>query len=141
MSSRPQLNRDLRPGRYVLADSTRYSTLPEAGQALTGRVDIIPVLPLSQGEIDGTQESFVHRLLEGCKPSITSEPSTTTRDDYARRIVSGGMPIALRRAPGRSRSRWLSNYVNLVLDRDVVELSRIRQREMLPRLLGQLASR
>jgi predicted AAA+ superfamily ATPase len=35
----------------------------------------------------------------------------------------------------------LSNYVNLVLDRDVVELSRIRQREMLPRLLGQLASR
>src|SRR6516225_1935088 len=57
-----QLNRDLRPGRYVLAGSTRYATLPEAAQALTGRVDIIPVLPLSQGEIDDVSESFVARL-------------------------------------------------------------------------------
>ena len=31
-----ELNRDLSPGRYVLAGSTRYSTLPQAGQALTG---------------------------------------------------------------------------------------------------------
>ena len=57
-----QLNRDLRPGRYVLAGSTRYATLPEAAQALTGRVDIIPVLPLSQGEIDDVHETFVARL-------------------------------------------------------------------------------
>jgi uncharacterized protein len=34
----------------------------------------------------------------------------------------------------------VSNYVNLVLDRDVAELSRIRQRDMLPRLLRQLAA-
>jgi len=44
-----QLNRDLRPGRYVLAGSARYATLPDAAQALTGRVDIIPVLPLVSG--------------------------------------------------------------------------------------------
>src|SRR5580692_1803124 len=60
-----QLNRDLRPGRYVLAGSTRYATLPEAAQALTGRVDIIPVRPLSQGEIDDVRETFVARLLDG----------------------------------------------------------------------------
>src|SRR5271170_4082118 len=60
-----QLNRDLRPGRYVLAGSTRYATLPEAAQALTGRVDIIPVLPLSQGEIDDVRETFVTTLLDG----------------------------------------------------------------------------
>ena len=48
-----QLNRDLRAGRYVLAGSTRYAAIPAAAQALTGRVDIIPVLPLNQGEIDG----------------------------------------------------------------------------------------
>lgn len=28
-----QLNRELRPGRHVLAGSTRYATLPQAGQA------------------------------------------------------------------------------------------------------------
>ena len=60
-----QLNRDLRPGRYVLAGSTRYAAIPAAAQALTGRADIIPVLPLTQGEINGVRETFVAKLLDG----------------------------------------------------------------------------
>ncbi|WP_432987430.1 ATP-binding protein [Dactylosporangium sp. CA-233914] len=137
-----ELNRDLRPGRFVLAGSTRYSTLPQAGQSLTGRVDIIDVLPLAQLEIDGGRgEPFVHRLLGGVPPPTSAEPSSTSRDEYARRVTSGGMPVALRRPPGRSRSRWFSNYLELVIERDVIELSRVRQREMLPRLLNQLAAR
>lgn len=137
-----QLNRDLRPGRYILAGSTRYATLPEAAQTLTGRVDIIPVLPLSQGEIDNVHETFVARLLDGAGLDMAPpQASTTTRDEYARRSTSGGMPVALRRPTGRSRSRWFSNYVNLVIDKDVLDISRVRQREMLPRLLRQLAAR
>jgi predicted AAA+ superfamily ATPase len=135
-----ELNRDLRPGRYVLAGSTRYTTLPQAGQALTGRVDVIPVLPLSQGEIDGVREGLVHGLLSGDDGAATATASATPRDEYARRATSGGLPVALRRPAGSSRSRWFSNYVNLVLERDVVELSRIRQRDMLPRLLHLLAA-
>src|SRR5580693_7911659 len=105
-----QLNRDLRPGRYVLAGSTRYATLPEAGQALTGRVDIIPVLPLTQGEIDGIRETFVARLLDGDGVAGPwPEAAAATRDEYARRSTAGGMPVALRRPPGPSRSRWFAN--------------------------------
>lgn len=136
-----QLNRDLRPGRYVLAGSTRYTTLPQAGQVLTGRVDIIPVLPLSQGEIDNVPESFVARLLNGGGTDMASSQASATRDEYAQRSTSGGMPVALRRPPGPSRSRWFSSYVSLVIDKDVLDISRVRQREMLPRLLGQLAAR
>jgi hypothetical protein len=136
-----QLNRNLRPGRYVLAGSTRYAAIPAAAQALTGRVDIIPVLPLTQGEIDGIRETFVARLLDGGGVEASSGTVTATRDEYARRATSGGMPVALRRPPGRSRSRWFANYVDLVMDKDVMDISRVRQREMLPRLLGQLAAR
>jgi len=141
-----ELNRDLSPGRFVLAGSTRYMTLPEAGQALTGRVDILEVLPLTQAEIDGATGDFlVSRLLADADAdadvSSGSAPSTTTRADYARRITSGGMPVVLRRPPGRSRSRWFANYLDLVIERDVLELSRVRQREMLPRLLRALAAR
>jgi uncharacterized protein len=137
-----QLNRDLRPGRYVLAGSTRYAAVPAAAHALTGRVDIVPVLPLTQGEVDGVRETFVTRLLDG--DGIEAPPpgkAVATRDEYAQRSTSGGMPVALRRPPGRSRSRWFANYVGLVVDKDVMDISRIRQREMLPRLLGQLAAR
>jgi uncharacterized protein len=137
-----ELNRDLSPGRYVLAGSTRYSTLPQAGQALTGRVDILDVLPLAQVEIDAmTGDLLVHRLLDGAGVPAVVEPSVTTREEYARRITSGGMPVALRRPPGRSRSRWFANYLDLVIERDVIELARVRQREMLPRLMNVLASR
>src|SRR5215469_15649314 len=107
--------RDLRPGRYVLAGSTRYAAVPAAAQALTGRVDIIPVLPLSQGEIDGTRETFVARLLDGHGIAEPSQRAAASRDEYARRATSGGMPVALRRPPGPSRSRWFANYVDLVV--------------------------
>lgn len=137
-----ELNRDLSPGRFVLAGSTRYSTLPQAGQALTGRVDILDVLPLAQAEIDGLAgDPLVHRLLDGVDLPASFVPSATTREEYTRRITSGGMPVALRRPPGRSRSRWFANYLDLVIERDVIELTRVRQREMLPRLLNVLASR
>jgi predicted AAA+ superfamily ATPase len=137
-----QLNRDLRPGRYVLAGSTRYAAVPTAAQALTGRVDIIPVLPLTQGEIDGVRETFVAKLLDGDDiEGPPPGPAAATREEYARRAASGGMPVALRRPPGRSRSRWFANYVDLVVDKDVMDISRVRQREMLPRLLGQIAAR
>jgi len=136
-----QLNRDLRPGRYVLAGSTRYAAIPAAAQALTGRVDILPVLPLSQGEIDGVTETFVSRLLDNAGIEMRAKQAPATRHEYAHRSTSGGMPVALRRPPGRSRSRWFANYVDLVVDKDVMDISRVRQREMLPRLLRQLAAR
>jgi uncharacterized protein len=137
-----ELNRDLSPGRFVLAGSTRYETLPRAGQALTGRVDVLEVLPLAQAEIDGrTDDPLVNRLLDGRGLPAAQDPSATSREEYARRITSGGMPVPLRRPPGRSRSRWFANYLDLVIERDVIELTRVRQREMLPRLLNVLAAR
>jgi hypothetical protein len=34
-----ELSRDLSPGRYVLAESTRYSTLPQAGDSVVDDFD------------------------------------------------------------------------------------------------------
>ena len=117
-----ELNRDLQPGRFVLAGTTRYSTLPQVGQSLIGRVDIIDVLPLAQGEIDGSVgPPLVHRLFQGDIESRMGSSALTTRDDYARRVTAGGLPVALRRPPGGSRSRWFSTYLDLVIDRDVIE--------------------
>ena len=96
-----QLNRDLRPGRYVLAGSTRYAAIPAAAEALTGRVDIIPVLPLTQGEIDGIRETFVARLLdgddvEGRRRRRRLPPETSTLGD--RRQGGCRWPCAVRQA-------------------------------------------
>lgn len=136
-----ELNRDLRPGRFVLTGSTRYTTLPQAAQALTGRVHVINVLPLSQGEIEGRAENFVERLLRD-PAEIVAEASSgvTTREEYIERIVGGGFPLALRKRSPRSRARWFNDYIELTVTRDVLDIAQVRQREALPRLLRQLAA-
>jgi uncharacterized protein len=133
-----ELNRDTRPGRFVITGSTRHDALPAADQSLTGRLHRMTVYPLSQGEIAGVHERFLDTLLEDASTLVTSTPSATTRDDYITRIATGGFPMAVGRSE-TARNHWFDNYVTLSLQRDVQELSRIRQKEALPKLLARLA--
>lgn len=107
---------------------------------MTGRVHIIPIWPLSQGEVSGHQETFVERLAHRPAELVSSARSTTTRDEYVQRVLAGGMPIALSRPSGARRARWFADYVGLVVDRDVLDIRRVRQREVLPLLLRRLAA-
>lgn len=130
-----ELSRDLQPGRFVLTGSTRYSSLPTAAQSLTGRLHVVDLWPLSQGEIDGVEERFVEQLLADPAALITSKPSSTSREEYVDRVLRGGFPLAVARPAGASRDRWFDDYLDLVIERDVAELSSIRQREKMPRLV------
>lgn len=47
------------PGTDVLTGSTRHDALPTTAQALTGRLHVLTILPLSQGEIDGGREDLL----------------------------------------------------------------------------------
>ncbi len=135
-----ELNRDGSPGRFVLTGSTRYATLPAAAQALTGRAHRIDVLPLSQGEVAGIREDFAEALLSDPLSLVDPRLPVIAREEYVSRVVAGGFPPVLRRARPADRARWFDDYVNLVIERDVMELTRVRQRRQLPLLLRQLAS-
>ncbi len=134
------LNRDGSPGRFVLTGSTRYATLPAAAQALTGRAHRMDVLPLSQGEVAGIHEDFAEVLLRDPLALVDPPRLATAREEYVGRVVAGGYPPVLRRARHADRARWLDDYIDLVIERDVMELTRVRQRRQLPLLLRQLAS-
>lgn len=133
-----ELNTDGSPGRFLLTGSTRHTALPEAAQALTGRLHIVDVLPLSQGEIGGTNEDFVQQLVTDPGALVTGAASSTPRSEYVSRVCTGGFPMAVERS-GRGRDRWFDNYLRLTLERDVDDLARIRHREKLPVLLAKLA--
>lgn len=134
-----QLNRSMAPGRYLLTGSTRYSSLPTASQSLTGRAHVVTMWPLSQGEIAGYRENSLDALVSDPASLITAEPSSTTRADYEKAVLGGGFPLALARDPGESRERWFRSFVDLVVQRDVLEISKIRQRRALPRVMRLLA--
>jgi uncharacterized protein len=134
-----ELNRDGSPGRFVISGSTRHDALPRAAQALTGRLHLMDILPLAQGEIDGTPDTLVARLFAAPASTVDARPSTTTREQYIARVTDGGFPPALRRASLGARSRWFDDYLALCLERDVAELGRIQQKAALPKLLARLS--
>jgi len=135
-----ELNRDGAPGRFVLTGSTRYATLPAAAQALTGRAHRVDVLPLSQGEIAEVREDFAEALVSDPCSLVEESPPAVAREEYLSRVIAGGFPPVLRRGSAADRARWFDDYVDLVIERDVLELTRVRQRRQLPLLLRQLAS-
>ncbi len=134
-----ELNRATVPGRFLLAGSTRYETLPEAAQSLTGRLTRVPIQPFTQAEIDGVTNDLLPQLFDDPGSFIIEALSTTTREEYIQRIVRGGFPLAIDRSSPSSRSRWFDDYIRLTLERDVRELGKLRQAAALPRLLGRLA--
>jgi hypothetical protein len=134
-----ELNRDGRPGRFIMTGSARHQALPAAAQALTGRLHRLPVYPLSQGEIAGIEEQLLKRLFAGEEQRLLGRSSSTEREEYIERILAGGFPMPLSRGTAAGRARWFDDYVRLTLERDVRELARVEQAAVLPRLLDRLA--
>lgn len=134
-----ELNLRTRPGRFVLTGSAQHQALPDSSQALTGRLDRLEVLPLSQGEIDGVHETWLEQLFDNAEALLTPQPSPTTRAEYIARMITGGFPLALAASSPAARNRWVDNYVSLTLSRDVKDLSEIRHGALLPDLLHRLA--
>lgn len=129
---------DPRPGRFLLTGSARVLALRDLPDALPGRMEIIELWPFSQGEIDGAPDRFVDAAFtHGPALRHTSE---LRRRDYLDRIVRGGFPEAVRRAP-RRRAAFFDSYLATLIERDVMQLSAIERRGQLHQLLALLAGR
>ena len=129
------------PGTAVLTGSTRQDALPLTAQALTGRLSNVALWPLSQGEINGTHEDFLERMLMVPDATVAALPnSDTVREEYVRRVCEGGFPMAISRSSKQSRDRWFDTYVRLSLARDAAELTKVRQRQVLFDIFSRLAA-
>ncbi len=134
-----ELNKNTTPGRYVLTGSIRSEAMPSRAEALTGRVHRMVVNPFTQREIESRKENLIDKAFQDPEILVSGTPSKTTREDYAERIFRGGIPLAYERLDAKSRNRWFADYLHRTLQQDVREISRIRQVDMLPRLLSKLA--
>lgn len=136
-----RLNREgSRPGTAVITGSTRQDALPSTAQALTGRLHSLTIWPLSQGEIGGVRENLLESLRVDPAGTVEQVPSSpTTRVEYVQRVCAGGLPLALRRTPA-ARARWFDDFVRASVERDALELSRVRERQAMADLLAHLAA-
>lgn len=133
------VDRDPRPGRFLLTGSANLLRLPTIEDSLAGRAEDIELHGFTQGELASHPERFIDRLLAGDR--FLDHTSPLNRHHYLERATSGGYPEALSRPAGRRRNQWLDNYVNRIVARDAHDISNLQRIGEVPQILRILAAR
>ncbi len=132
------IDRHRRNGQFILTGSTNVLFLPELMDALTGRMMIVRLHPLSQLEIEQTNSTpFLKRLFSGDFGMSQTEP---LRSNLAERIVAGGYPPALAIPIDSIRSAWYNSYVISLVQNDISGQESVHSLESLPDLLTATAN-
>jgi hypothetical protein len=129
------IDRDRRPGRFLLTGSANVLALPTVAESLAGRMEVATLWPLSQGELEAHRETFVDRLFAGDGPRPGRGAAVLDR------IVRGGYPVATTRTRPERRRAFFASYVTTLLTRDVRDLAAIEDAGALRRLLQLCAVR
>jgi len=133
------VDRDRRPGRFLLTGSAHVLVLPRVSESLAGRMEILRLRPFSRGELAGHSEGFIDRVFEG---DFTPPPASPQQSQPIHEMVLvGGYPEVVERPSARRREAWLGSYVTAILERDVRDLASIEGLARMPILLGLLAAR
>ena len=133
------VDRDRRPGRFLLTGSADALLLPRLADALVGRMERLTLWPLSQGERAGQREGFIDALF--ATGGIAQAPRHDDPETLSRRVLAGGFPEALARHDVQRRDAWFGSYVTTLLQRDVRDLAHVEGLADLPRLLALVAAR
>lgn len=133
------------PGRFILTGSANVLLLPQLADSLAGRIEIIQLRPLAQSEIAGQNPTFMQQLFAGDFGQNNSSAAkqhclVSLGKSLAELICMGGYPAAITRTSERRRSIWYRDYISTIVQRDIQDIARIRNLDILPKLLNLAAS-
>jgi predicted AAA+ superfamily ATPase len=138
LAVKASIDRDRRPGRFVLTGSASLLRVKGLSDSLAGRVGRLRLHGFSQGEASGNRDDFVAALLGSPDSRIAGFRSSWTREQYAEAICAGSYPEPRGLTP-RLRARWFDDYVAALLHRDLPSLNRQFQPARADALLAALA--
>lgn len=130
------VDRDRSPGRFILTGSANVLFLPTLSDSMAGRMEILRLFPLSQGELAADDPGFLDRLFAA---DFTTGSHERLKEELADRIVAGGYPDPLARTSRRRRAAWYRDCIETLVQQDVREMARITSADALPRLLALAA--
>ena len=134
------VDEDGRKGRFLLTGSTRFLSVPTLAESLAGRVALVDLWPLSQGELARRSDRFIDRLFGSSTALRAGRGEALSRGEVLGRVCLGGFP-EVQGLTAAMRSRWYASYVRTVTQRDIPEIHGVRQPNALSILLDLLAAR
>ena len=127
------VDEDRRPGRFLLTGSANLSTIATVNESLAGRIETIPLYPLSRSElIRRKRTQFIAKIFGG---DVPPPAEAMTSDAIVQLVAGGGYPEALARRSERRRQDWYRAYVESIVARDVPEIASLAKPTQIPRLL------
>ena len=146
LAIKEDVDRERAPGRYLLTGSANVLALPSIADSLSGRMEVLTLYPLSQGEIVGVREDFIaaafsHAFDAGELAARMAVLPPFARDDLLAAICAGGYPEVLSRMSERRRDAWFESYVMTLIERDARDISGVQDTAALIRVVSLLAAR
>jgi uncharacterized protein len=140
LAVKAEVDRDRRPGRFLLTGSTRLLGAPKLADSLAGRMEALTLWPFTQVELadSGATPELIDRAFGDDLSGL--HPPPVSKADVLERAVAGGFLPALERTD-RRRMAWYDSYVRGVIDREVRSLTDATYLRELPRLLRLCAAR
>jgi hypothetical protein len=126
-----------RPGRFVLSGSQNFLLLHRVTQSLAGRCAVHRLLPFSQAELTGRPISDVVKHIT-VRRLATSEEGVDSEALF-RTLFLGGYPRI--HDKGLEPQRWMANYYQTYLERDVRDLLNVGDIESFGRFVQLCAGR
>jgi hypothetical protein len=139
------VDRDQRPGRYLVSGSSQPTVRGAVGESLLGRAAYRTLRPLSLSELRLSEE-------HGGWSFLFAEQDETVLTELKRRAAqsgalrweavaaTGGFPRAVRSAP-EQRHRLLNDYIDVFASRDIREVIGIESTDRFESFLRLVASR
>jgi len=141
LAVKAEIDRDRRPGRFILTGSASLLRARGLSDSLAGRAFRMTLFGLSQGELRGRHDDVVTWLESPeTHPRIPSFRTATTRDDYVTILTTGSYPEP-QSFPQRIRAAWFEAYLDGVIGRDLSDLRRQVQPDRAAALIRLLAAR
>lgn len=130
------IDENRQPGRFLLTGSANLFALPQIGDSLAGRMEILTLYPLSLAETQYRENHFIKYAQNQSWPSQTAY---SEESDIVSQVLVGGYPEMLTRQTFDRRHAWAKSYIKAIVERDVKDISSIEKLVEMPRLLKVLA--
>lgn len=139
LAIKKSVDKDRRPGRFLLTGSANLMTLPGIADSLAGRMETLALLPLAQCEMasaPGASLAWLDALFAG---ELLVATAPAVGNDLIEKVVSGGYPEALTRTENRRRKTWARQYIDALVQRDIKDIASLDKLDRVPRLLKALS--
>lgn len=140
LAIKSSVDKNRKPGRFILTGSANVLLLPKLADSLAGRMEIIHLRPLARCEIAGVKPTFLEQLFKADFSVANRHPYSRLGESLAELITQGGYPAALARNTPSRRNAWYRDYITTIVQRDVRDIASIRNLDTLPKLLTLAAS-